>query len=915
MNDVLLFGILGLGAGAAYALVAQGLILVYRATGVVNFAQGAIALTGASTYVWLTNQHGLSPVAATLVTLLAMGALGALIQRLVMRPLGRAPMLAKLVSVLGLILLLQGIVLLAFGTDFQTVQPLIPFDSMEMFGVTFGRDRAILFVMAIVLAAALSWFGRYTTQGTLFRAAADSEEGVAILGYSLNAIATSAWVAGAMLAGFAGIVIAPITTLNSITIVLIVIPAVAVALLSGFQSFWVATGAALLLGVLQAEVARYWTASTPTIQGMQQALPFVLIIIVMVVRGRAIPGRGTITLGRPPLAPPVSVGPVGMSVLVTATIAVTYLMSHSYQFAMATGFASAIVALSLVVLTGYVGQISLAQMTFAGLGALFCSWFANNLNLPFPLPIIAAGLAVVPFGVLLGIPALRVRGVSLAVVTLGAAVAIDGLVFSDTSITGGTDGISIPSPELFGYSIDSVIHPFRYAMFTLFVLIVCMVGVGVLRRSRLGLKMLATRDNERAAAAEGISTMQTKLVAFAIAAFLAGVAGGLLGYLYGRVTFDAFGPLASVFFVTTAYIGGIGSIWGAVIAGMVTVGGPLFNLLASSNSVDKLALVISGAGVILTAILNPDGIAPAFGKRFQLMKEKQGRGKRKATERATDEVSIDEAASKRDIVRPPVGEPILEARGLTVRFGAVVAVDDVDLTVRKGTIVGLIGPNGAGKTTLIDAVCGFVPSTGDVTFEGRPMNRLAVHRRAHHGLRRSFQSVELFEDLTVHENLVVPARAEHDGQSEDSQLSVDEVLALVGLDGKADLYPRELSAGETKLVGLARALRGGPKVLLLDEPAAGLDSGESRQLGDHLVLIAAMGITIVLVDHDLDLVMGVCDEVVVLDRGRLLAVGPPDEVRRDPKVRAAYIGAEPDGEHEIDASAEGIDNETVEATQ
>ncbi|GAF47636.1 branched-chain amino acid ABC transporter permease/ATP-binding protein [Rhodococcus wratislaviensis] len=895
MHEVVLFAILGLGAGSAYALIAQGMILVHRATGVVNFAQGALALVGASTYVWLTNSLGLPTVGAAVLAVAITGAVGAMIQRFVMRPLGRAPMLAKLVAVLGLILLLQGLVLIAFGTDHQAVKPLIPNDSMGLFGLTIGRDRLILLLIALFFAAVLSIFAQRTTMGALFRAASDSEEGVSILGYSLNALATSTWVVGAMLAGFAGIVIAPITSLSSTTFVLLVIPALAVALPSAFSSFWIATGAALLLGVVQSEIARFWTHDSPTIQGMQQALPFLLIILVMVARGRAVPGRGAITLGRPPLAPPVRIRPIPIAMIVLGAMVVTAVATRSYQTAITVAMISALVALSLVVLTGYVGQISLAQMMFAGLGALFCSIFANNVGLPFPLPIIAAGLAVVPFGLLLGIPALRVRGVSLAVVTLGAAVAVDALVFADPKLTGGVDGISVPAPQVFGYSLDGVLHPFRFAMFVLVVLLLAVLGVARLRSSRLGLKMLATRDNERAAAAEGVNTVQTKLIAFSIAAFLAGVAGSLFGYLYGHLAFESFAPFTSIAFITTAYIGGIGSVVGALLAGLLAAGGPFFNLLAGFASVDQFQLVIAGAGVILTAVLNPDGIAPAFGENIRQIRVRLTRTpdgpQPQSSKSAGDPQRID--LERRRANRPAPGDVLLETSGLSVQFGAVHAVDDVDVVVRQGMLVGLIGPNGAGKTTLIDAVCGFVPSMGRVDFDGRPLDGLRVHQRARRGVRRTFQSVELFEDLTVQENLVVPSRGEHD-PSLDDQLSVDSVLDLVGLSDKAELYPRQLSAGETKLVGLARALRGEPKLLLLDEPAAGLDSHESRRLGDRLVRLVDMGITIVLVDHDLDLVMGVCDEVVVLERGRVLVTGEPAEVRNDPRVRAAYIGADPD---------------------
>jgi len=915
MNDAVLFAVLGLGAGAAYALVAQGLILVHKATGVVNFAQGAIALVSAASYVWLTTVHGIAPAVATVICVLGSGVLGALIQRLVMRPLGRAPMLAKLVAVLGLVLVLEGVTLLAFGSNQQAVTSLLPTGSMHLFGVDFGRDRLILFLIAIAMAAVLSVFTQRTMLGALFRAASDSEEGVAILGYSLSTIATSTWVVGSMLAGFAGIVIMPITSLSSTALILLIIPAVSVALLAGFSSFWVATVAGLLLGVLQSEIARFWSLQSPTIEGMQQALPFLLIILVMVLRGRAIPGRATIALGRPPLAPAPPRRRFGIGAAIVLAVVVTAVASNSYQTAIAVGLISAIVALSLVVLTGYVGQISPAQMTFAGLGAFFCSRLASDAGLPFIVAVPLAGLAVVPCGVLLGAPALRVRGVSLAVVTLGAAVAIDSLVFADPRLTGGVDGISIPSPEIFGYSVDGIVHPFRYAMVALMVLIVCMAGVGVLRTSRLGLKMLATRDNERAAAAEAVNTVGIKLIAFGIASFLAGIGGALFGYLYGHLSLAAFTPLASVTFVTVAYIGGIGSISGAVIAGMISAGGPVFNLLSSSNAVDKYQLLISGVGVILTAILNPDGIAPAFAEHAQNLRARlrgrpaqQPRSAAAPTDLDVVPVLWNPRHSRLAITAGSMDvSPLLEARGIEVNFGRVKAVDGVDLTVYPGSMLGLIGPNGAGKTTLIDAICGFVPATGTVRFAGADVHRMRVHQRARYGLRRTFQSTELFEDLTIRENLLVSARArsagtsdaddepvgvaERAGRDTGEPLSVEEILRLVGLQDKADRYPRELSNGESKLAGLARALHGGPRLLLLDEPAAGLDSAESRMLGDRLIALLDLGISIVLVDHDLELVMGTCDEVVVLDRGRLLASGSPSVVRHNPAVRAAYIGS------------------------
>ena len=364
-----------------------------------------------------------------------------------------------------------------------------------------------------------------------------------------------------MLAGFAGIVVAPITGLNVTGIILLVIPALAVTLLARFSSFWIVTIAGLLLGIGQSEIlpgtgrsarprsrvcSRRCRSSSSSLSWWCAAAPF--------------PDRSTVATGRPPLAPQARAHPLVVLGVVAAIVGITSVLSGTYQTAMAIAFISAIVALSLVVLTGYVGQISLAQMTFAGLGTYFCAEFASSAGIPFPFPIILAALALIPCGVLLGLPALRVRGINLAIVTLGAAVAVNSLIFSDTNLTGGFNGIVVPSPQylriLAGRDHPSV--PLRDA---------CAAGPVHLRRwawlaaaQSLGLRMLAVRDNERAAAAEGVNVMRVKLLAFAIASFLAGLAGAMFGYLYGHVSFDAYAPLASVTFVATAYIGGIASL-------------------------------------------------------------------------------------------------------------------------------------------------------------------------------------------------------------------------------------------------------------------------------------------------------------------------------------------------------------------
>jgi branched-chain amino acid transport system ATP-binding protein len=242
--------------------------------------------------------------------------------------------------------------------------------------------------------------------------------------------------------------------------------------------------------------------------------------------------------------------------------------------------------------------------------------------------------------------------------------------------------------------------------------------------------------------------------------------------------------------------------------------------------------------------------------------------------------------------------PVLEAKGISVRFGGLLAVDDVDLEVGEGRLVGLIGPNGAGKTTFIDAISGFVRCGGRVELDGQELTRLPPHARARRGLARTWQSVELFDDLSVRENLLVASHRPSVGRTlkeivsvpDEGTAEIDSALELLGLTAVADELPSELSQGQRKLVGIARALVANPRLLCLDEPAAGLDTEESAELGRRLRGLADAGQALLLVDHDMGLVLGICDEVVVLEFGQVIARGTPETVRRDQKVIAAYLG-------------------------
>jgi branched-chain amino acid transport system permease protein len=302
------------------------------------------------------------------------------------------------------------------------------------------------------------------------------------------------------------------------------------------------------------------------------------------------------------------------------------LLDSTYQAAISVSLITVIIGLSVVVVTGLVGQISLMQMAFAGIGGFLVSKLGTNLGIPFPWPIVLAGLATVPVGVLLGLPAVRVRGINLAVVTLGAAVAVSAVVFQNADWTGGVAGSQVPSPGFWGFSLDPVSHPVRFGIFALVVTVLAIAGVINLRRSPFGRRMLAVRSNERAAAVAGINVVSIKLQAFALSAFIAGIGGGVLAYQLGAVAFDRFSPMASITLLAIVYIGGIATVGGAIAAGVIVNGGVLYVLLSNVGGIASWWLVISGLGLLLTAVTQPDGIAVAMGQQFAWLKQRfQGR--------------------------------------------------------------------------------------------------------------------------------------------------------------------------------------------------------------------------------------------------------------------------------------------------
>jgi ABC-type branched-subunit amino acid transport system ATPase component/branched-subunit amino acid ABC-type transport system permease component len=975
MGTFVLFLILGLGSGAVYAALGIGLVVTYRSSGVVNLATGAIALYVAYTYAFLRQGQLVDPIPgldptpsigtgplgfwpAFAISLVIAGVLGALLYVLIFRPLRAAPAAAKAVASVGVMVVIQALLATGIGSSVVSVTPIFPYHVYEILGSRVPGDRLWFTAVVILIAVALTLWFRFTRFGLATRAAAESEKGAFVTGLSPQRIALVNWALSTVIAGVGGVLIAPIVPLIPDAYALFIVAALAAALVGNFTKIGVTVAAALVIGMLQSEATYLQGKSWAPQSGLTDLVPLIVILVFLVLRGQELPARGAIiqqTLGRAPRPRGYVVPAVVIAVAGFVSLAVTH---NSMRGAIITTMVMAVIALSQVVVTGYSGQISFAQLTVAGVGAFSLTRIQLQLHVPFPFaPLLAAVFAMI-VGVVVGLPALRIRGLPVAVVTLALAAVLQNLWFNNPQFNGGLGGAPIRDPSIFGVDLGvGSGHGYPHLSFGVLCLIVLLLaagGVAVVRRSRLGAAMLAVRANERAAAASGISVSRIKLAAFAIGGFLAGLGGAMLAYQQTTADVSSYTAMGGLAFFTTAYLAGVTSVSGGINAGVIAAGGIIYTLVnrgvplwiyvlligllvvglvqlawprltrAALAAVALAAVAgavfhhggiqlgeyyaaISGVLLIFTVILNPEGIVGPLQAQLAALREKLSARRVSAapplaggTVPAGDAATVaPEAAGLLTAERPtgrrqPAGaaRPLLTVSGISVRYGGVVANEDVSFEVFPGEIVGLIGPNGAGKTTLLDAISGYARATGTVALAGRKLDALKPYQRSRSGMGRTFQGIELYDDLSVRENVEVgttaarAARADGDRPAGD----IDACFKILHLESVADQPVRQLSVGQRQLVSVARALAGRPAIVLLDEPAAGLDVTESRWLAGRLRAIRDAGTTIVMVDHDMGLVLDVCDRIVVLNLGKVVAVGPPAEIERNDEVKRAYLG-------------------------
>ena len=538
----------------------------------------------------------------------------------------------------------------------------------------------------------------------------------------------------------------------------------------------------------------------------------------------------------------------------------------------------AIGVLGLVVVLGYCGQISIAQAAFFGIGAYAVALGSVDYNLNF---FVALGIGVAiagAFGLILGLGSLRLGGHYLGMVTISFQQILTLVLTNWIGFTHGPDGVrNVPRPRLFGISFEG-----GNAYLGLILVITVLVALFVwrLKTSRLGRSMQAVRDNELAAATCGINVFGTKVISFGLSAVLGAIGGGLFCGGFRYISPDQFSFAESIVLLTMALLGGVQSPFGALIGTVLLVVLPEW-----LRFLKQIYLAVYGASVILIMVFLPDGLWGFVNERL-----------RKSARPITGTVPpLPLLAQKGEAT----DEPVLVVEKLAKYFGGLKAVDGVDITIRRGTVHALIGPNGSGKSTFINVVTGlYVATGGKITFVGRDITAMPPHQRNRAGLARTYQNIRVFRGMTVLDNVMIGAERpgnKYGGNDVAHDPAAVVARALAALDfvemrGDAHRMVGELSYGHQRYVEIARALASSPHTLLLDEPAAGLNMTEKVELGNLLKRLKGHGLTIMIVDHDMNLVEQVADHITVLNFGRRIADGTPQDVLNNPDVIAAYLG-------------------------
>ena len=981
MVRFLVYLLLSLPLIGAYAMLAIGIVVVFRASKVLNLAHGAMAMLPAFV-VYEASRQGV-PMAAAVPLGIASGALlGVLVERFFVRPLARQGPTAQTVGTIAVYGIVVAGVAQVWGSGSKIAPRVFPAGGFEAAGIAFRWGQLGVFFVALVSAAAFFALFRYSSLGLKMRGAAENPRAAALMGINPDRMARTAWMLGGGLAALAGILLAGVTNVQPYSLSLQMLPAFVAALIGGLASLPGALVGAVIVGAAQGVVPAFNAVpglrSLAVQVGMPQLILTVIAFLVMYFRGgRFSNGDTRAALAVDAEAKPHHaaydqrlVKPRGggarltrfallFALLVWPAFGVpTFLRPLNTYSILGDAILAGqyfVIAASIVMLTGWVGQISLAQASFVGIGAFGSALTTHHLGIEFPYSLLPGVAMAAGVSALLGVVALRVRGLYLAVATLIFAWMADEYLFvvpwfagKGGSVSAKSDPVGLEGTFPFFDFTDRT--TFYYVMLAAAGLVFfCLLN---LRDSKSGRAFAAVRGSEAAAASLGIDVVRYKLLAFAAAGAIAGVAGNLMLSYQVTIVPEQFSLRASLLFLAIPVVGGLTSLGGAVAASVLFAA--LSEVFFRVPALGEYLQFVSAALLALMLLGYPGGLAalPRSMRRLRRwLAAKRGTRqsnrapsirqamasfaagvgsvarsvRRRRTQQGSTEApgfgGVEEAeldvvslVVRGDLALGDAGQregTVLEAVGVTVRFGGLTAVQDAGLSVGAGQIVGLIGPNGAGKTTLFNAISGLnSPTSGRIMLFGEDVTALSVHQRAACGLGRTFQVIQLFPELTVFENLLVATHLHNrsgflshlvvTSKALRSELAAEEscrrVVRFLGLQDIADRPVAGLPFGTLRMVEIGRALVTGAPVLMLDEPASGLDNAETDKLSELLLFIRErLGLSILLIEHDVRMVTAVTDYIYVLNRGAILAQGLPIDIQRDPAVVAAYLG-EPVGE-------------------
>jgi ABC-type branched-subunit amino acid transport system ATPase component/ABC-type branched-subunit amino acid transport system permease subunit len=845
---------------------------------------------------------------AALGAVIALGVVLGVGFELLARELARQALAIRIVATIGIVLLIQGIFLVIYGTNAVLFPQFLPTHSFKIAGAFVSVNQIIIVAIGLVATMSLYIFFRTARLGIAMRAVVDDSNLLDIAGTRPRTVRRWAWIIGSIFALMSGILLAQSVNLDPVVMTGLVAQAFAAAALGAFSSLPLTYAGGLAIGVGSAVLTKYVSSGGSILGGLPSSLPFLVLFVVLVVmpKRRLATRLQSIPLPAPNWRAPLRVQVVFGAVVLIGLMIVPHVVGvHVGEWTAVS--TSTIVFLSLGLLVKTSGQVSLCTAGFSAIGATVFSKLAAEHHVPWLVALLLACLAAAPLGALIAAPAIRLSGLYLALATYGFGALLANMFYNTNWMFGASgQGAPMPRPHLSWLNLDSDVG-FYYVCLAAAVIVAILVLL--MLNGRMGRLLRALGDSPRALSTGGTSVHTTQVLAFCVSAFLAALGGALFGMTIVQADAGSYSPTLSLTYLALILLAIGGVPWYALVQALFLVLVPAY--IHGANVANYMQIVF-GVFAVLLAVQPAERHAP---KWFVNLCESLGR--RLGSKRTVESMPTAEEVAA--ITTPvPVNSSGLQIRGLRVQFGGLVALDGLNLDAPMGKITGLIGPNGAGKTTAFDGICGLnSPTTGTVSLHGQSITRSSPPARAKVGLGRTFQQMQLYDSLSVLENVSLGREAAFAGRNPLTQLfsrrsekariraAAWAAMRACGIEELADRKVGGMSTGQRRLVELARCLAGPFNMVLLDEPSSGLDAKETAAFG--VVLRNAVrdrGIGILLVEHDMSLVMSVCDYIFVLDFGNLVFQGTPAEVAASPLVRAAYLGSvaeelDKDGQREL----------------